>query len=160
MKDRWKRRVNKYFRNSALSIAVERWKKDGGKGTRKRVLLTRSKMKEKGGKDATRTSKCPQFTTTRLPAATNKTLFRRKGLNESVPRGDSRATKGVEHLINRNSTGGRFKQYSKGASPHVALWLLLAAPSFFPPYSPVFLFPLSLTHPFPSLLSSVPQRTS
>lgn len=43
---------------------------------------------------------------TRLPAATNKTLFRRKGLNVSVPPSNTWATKRVEHLINRSSTEG------------------------------------------------------
>lgn len=42
----------------------------------------------------------------RLPAATNKTLLKRKGSNESIAASNTKATKRVEHLINRNSTEG------------------------------------------------------
>lgn len=42
----------------------------------------------------------------RLPAATNKTLFKRKGSSESMAASNTKATKRVEHLINRNSTEG------------------------------------------------------
>lgn len=57
---------------------------------------------KKGGEDA---RECPL--NLRLPAATNKTLLKRKGSNESIAWSNTtKATKRVEHLINRNSTEG------------------------------------------------------
>lgn len=57
---------------------------------------------KKGGEDA---RECPL--NLRLPAAANKTLLKRKGSNESIAWSNTtKATKRVEHLINRNSTEG------------------------------------------------------
>lgn len=69
---------------------------------------------------------------TRLPAATNKTLFRRKGLNVSVPPSNTWATKRVEHLINRSSTEGNSNNI-RGDPRHTRCSLTSARglPSFF-----------------------------
>lgn len=69
-----------------------------------RLMEWRMEQKRRGRRDED-ARECPL--NLRLPAATNKTLLKRKGSNESIAWSNTtKATKRVEHLINRNSTEG------------------------------------------------------
>lgn len=69
----------------------------------------------------------------RLPAATNKTLLKRKGSNESIAASNTKATKRVEHLINRNSTEGDSQTIFEG-TPSRRTWPsnFCSRPAFLP----------------------------
>lgn len=76
-------------------------KKRGKSGSERRIAIDGV---EDGAKKAGKTRETLNL---RLPAATNKTLLKRKGSNESIAWSHTtKATKRVEHLINRNSTEG------------------------------------------------------
>lgn len=87
---------------------------------------------------------------TRLPAATNKTLFRRKGLNVSVPPSNTWATKRVEHLINRSSTEGNSNNI-RGDPRHTRCSLTSARglPPFF--FIPTSNYPIPSHHKYSRL---------
>lgn len=69
----------------------------------------------------------------RLPAATNKTLLKRKSSNESIAASNTKATKRVEHLINRNSTEGDSQTIFEG-TPSRRTWPsnFCSRPAFLP----------------------------
>lgn len=86
----------------------------------------------------------------RLPAATNKTLLKRKGSNESIAASNTKATKRVEHLINRNSTEGDSQTIFEG-TPSRRTWPsnFCSRPAFLPsppfpgqPRSYIIIFPI------------------